>query len=864
MKKFLAIILAIAMCITLFPAAYAEGGSTTDAGGYEYVFTSAAYGEETDIGRAALAEKALTDISASASAPWRGIGTYYIDNLNLKKSALEFNATSNRIATTRVIFEVSVPDGGKYIPKLTYTAKETSPIVDVYLGEKPDNDTVFTFADTDWNTYNYVQNVLTADEKLGTIDMYPSDGVEGTKTATFGERTLSAGSYYLCFYVSGENSPELTTDNTTTFEVYLESFELELVPEDNLLSLELSSTSNSVKVNETVALTATATYSLSGEKALSEGVEYVSSDSAVAEVSSDGVITGKKRGTATITATVEGTEISSSVDITVTSAHDYEYDFAISSLSKSDTSFGYSTLKTKTMDDVITAVSDPWKWAGFTYTHNLYSNAAGIQMNIAKNRASGASFVVLELDVKNGGEYVPSLVYKTDGGAPKADVYLIKNVDTIDDFSVETTGGEGNAAISQYVGKWQNGEVGGYQLADDAVFSATEETTVTFDECTLDSDSTYYLIFNFVGYEGEVTDYIYYYAKSFALDAAESEPSEIEKAFDYAESNHTGTGSASITAYAVYGTDGDVLETQKIENMPGVTYGEVCESITAPEAPAGYKFLYWAKGMTMGKKQVVSYSTTIPEYRPHEGVNYLIAVYEEVGANADTVEFYNANGQLLDLVLTDENKLPALPSMAGYGKASKWALRNADGTYTEYEEGADVSELSGTLVFMAKYNDLAKDIKVTVNDAETTYYAYGDPVSCTTDAENFSYWTKTVNGKTEIVSAKKEYTFNAYEECTVNAVCNGAVDLEKAMRKIILSTFTAGEETAIMAEFIGFEDALEKGIMFGNRKIAMNTDKTQFTVINDANSPTTVTGYAIINDGALKKITDGELTVSAE
>jgi len=194
-----------------------------------------------------------------------------------------------------------------------------------------------------------------------------------------------------------------------------------------------------------------------------------------------------------------------------------KYNFTVSALSESDTSFGYSSLKTKTMTDVRTEVSAPWKWAGFTYTHNLYSNAAGIQMNIAKNRASGASFVVLELDVKNGGEYVPSLVYKTDGGAPKADVYLIKNVDTIDDFSVETTGGEGNAAISQYVGKWQNGEVGGYQLADDAVFSATEETTVTFDECTLDSDSTYYLIFNFVGYEGEVTDYIYYYAKNFTL-----------------------------------------------------------------------------------------------------------------------------------------------------------------------------------------------------------------------------------------------------------------------------------------------------------------------------------------------------------
>ncbi|MBQ8003933.1 MAG: hypothetical protein IJ299_02450, partial [Oscillospiraceae bacterium] len=339
---------------------------------------------------------------------------------------------------------------------------------------------------------------------------------------------------------------------------------------------------------------------------------------------------------------------------------------------------------------------------------------------------------------------------------------------------------------------------------------------------------------------------------------------KAEAAFDYAESKHEGTGNASITAYAVYGTDGEVVNTQIIENMPSVTYGEVCKSITAPEAPDGYKFLYWAKGMTMGKKQVVSYSTTIPEYKPHEGVNYLIAVYEEVGAESSeaTAEFYNANGQLLDLTLTEENKLPDLPSMAGYGKATAWALRNADGTYTEYEAGADVSALSGTLVFMAKYNDLEKDIKIVIN-GEDGYYAYGDPVSCMTDAENFSYWTKTINGKSEIVSTKAEYTFNAYEECTVSAVCDGPVDLGKTMRKIILSTFTAGDETAIMAEFIGFEDSLEKGIAFGTQKIAMTTNKTQFTVINDIES-TTITGYAIIDDNGLKEITDGALAPSAE
>ena len=866
MKKFLATILAMAMCISLFPAAYAEGDTTTATGGYEYVFTSAAYGQETDINRTDLAEKALTDISASASDPWRGVGTYYVNNLALYQNNLCFSATSNRIGTTRIIFEVSVPDGGKYIPKLTYTANKTSPIVDVYLGEKPDDDTVFTFADTDWDTYNYVQNVLTADDKLDTVDMYPSDGVEGTKTATFGERTLSAGSYYLCFYVSGENSPSLTTDNTTTFGVYLESFELELVPEDNLLSLELSSTSNSVKVNETATLTATAIYSLSGKNVLSEGVEYVSSDSAVAEVSSDGVVTGKKRGTAKITATVTGTEISASVDITVTSAHEYEYVFTASAYGVMSGSVSRETLATKTLTDIDSSVSDQWRGAGTFYFNNfsLYQN--NLCFSATSNRI-GTTRVVFEVSVPDGGTFVPSFTYEASKTtSPIVDVYFAKKPDDATALKFDTN----DINVKNYMdGLSEADKLGTVNMYPSDGVEGTK--TATFNERTL-TGGTYYLSFFVSGKDDRsslTTDNsttFYVYLNSFALDTVESEPSEIEKAFDYAESNHTGTGNTSVVAYAVYGTDGEVVDTQTIAT-PAVTYGSTCE-ISAPatytdtESGKTYSFLYWAKGMTMGKKQVVSYAATIPEYRPHEGVNYLIAVYEEDGANANIVEFYNANGQLLDLALTDENKLPDLPSMAGYGKAVKWALRNEDGTYTEYEKGADASNLSG--VFMAKYNDLKKDIEVTVNGGEPTYYAYGDSVSCTTDAENFSYWTKTVSGKTEIVSTNKEYTFNAYEACTVTAVCNGAVDLGKTMRKIILSTFTAGDETAVMAEFIGFEDALEKGIMFGTQKIAMNTDKTQLTVINDANGTTNITGYAIINDGALKKITDGELTVGAE
>jgi len=82
------------------------------------------------------------------------------------------------------------------------------------------------------------------------------------------------------------------------------------------------------------------------------------------------------------------------------------------------------------------------------------------------------------------------------------------------------------------------------------------------------------------------------------------------------------------------------------------------------------------------------------------------------------------------------------------------------------------------------------------------------------------------------------------------------------MRKILLGTLPAGEDTAVMAEFIGFSDAVEKGIIFGGKKIPMLTDKSQFTLTNDTDSTVEVTGYAIINDnGTLKEVSDGSISV---
>jgi len=525
-----------------------------------------------------------------------------------------------------------------------------------------------------------------------------------------------------------------------------------------------------------------------------------------------------------------------------------------------------------------TVNTDQWMVAAQRYmyainaqptTYATYGNI--LELRINKTNAKGNAAIAILLKVENTGTFIPSISTLLNTGGFKFDVYLVPStVVPQAQKNSFTVSGDGDSNIVTYLNSFTKEQQEKYMLGTVNMKGSAGESKQEFDEYTIDVACDYYLFLQ-TNDPDSYSDSGRAYSRLYSFDLTPvetEEPSELEKAFDYAESNHTGTGSASITAYAVYAADGEVSNTMTIENMPDVTYGEICTTIEAPEEKEidgkNYKFLYWAKGMTMGKKQVVSYSAKIPEYKPHEGVNYLIAAYEEVGADTDTVEFYNANGQLLDLTLTEENKLPGLPSMAGYGKAQKWALRNADGTYTEYEAGADVSGRSGTLTFMAKYNDLEANIKI-INNGKEEHFKYGDTVTCTSSDEDFSYWTKTVGDTTEIVSTKSTYTFNAYEACTVTAVCEGAVNLGKTMRKIILSTFAAGEETAVMAEFVGFEDALEKGIMFGNQKISMNTDKSQFTVVDDSTTATAVTGYAIVKDvDTIKKITDGEITVGTK
>lgn len=327
-----------------------------------------------------------------------------------------------------------------------------------------------------------------------------------------------------------------------------------------------------------------------------------------------------------------------------------------------------------------------------------------------------------------------------------------------------------------------------------------------------------------------------------------------------------GVGTATISAcygdfvidsaeIDVAATDEDGTPTKEKDDTPEIVsqsvkmlttvLGDETTSSSIPEAVAivdgyatvtadaedrnGNKFLYWAKGLQTGAGvKVLSTNRENYRFKPSNGANYIIAVYGKPSEEY-TPKYFNANGQPLE----DGNTLPSMP---GYGTAKGF-------------------KDCGFGVYIAEY-DPANEVTYTItenNHGTANAYSkkFGDEVSVTADdaseGEYFRFWKKkAADGAVEIVSFDRTYTFYAFESCELTAVYSKYAQdaLTDTFRKIILTNLG---ETQYMAEFIGFGDAVEKGISIGGQRISMTTDKTQFTL--DTQTTEGVKGYAIDGNG---------------
>lgn len=272
-----------------------------------------------------------------------------------------------------------------------------------------------------------------------------------------------------------------------------------------------------------------------------------------------------------------------------------------------------------------------------------------------------------------------------------------------------------------------------------------------------------------------------------------------------------------------------------------------------------YEFMYWEKGL--GTERRVVSDTAEYTLKAVSGATHLTAVYKSKESTTVPVIFFNGNGDELSkatLNVGDVVSAPSSPSISGGAQFLGWKLEGKDVIYTSEQVNA-ITASGDRMIFVAQFADdeAKKDITITVNGvalADKKYY--GEEITVTADAtsndKTFAYWKK----GDEIVSFETTYTFKAWENCTLTAVYSAtAPSVTDALKKIIVS--------GGMAEFIGLDNAIEKGVIFrdtddttvtlGNAThgVAMMTDGNQLAFENDLTGvgATNYIGYAILSDG---------------
>ena len=298
----------------------------------------------------------------------------------------------------------------------------------------------------------------------------------------------------------------------------------------------------------------------------------------------------------------------------------------------------------------------------------------------------------------------------------------------------------------------------------------------------------------------------------------------------------------------------DIDGNADINDVIDTLSGDVGSTLTAT-APGktGYEFMYWEKGIGADRR-AVWYE---PEYsfKATSGGAWLTAVYRNTSSDTLPVTFYNAIGDELSTAPYSEGDTVTVPSVPAFENYAFTGWMCAE-TGELYAEDDVITATGKQMRIVAQYEDVqTANIVVSVTGGTGAgTYTYGDTVKVSaTERENgngskvFVYWTK--DG--EIVSFAKTYTFLAAQNCNLVAVYEDyKPSVTQELRRIIIS--------GNFAEFIGLDDASEKGVLFSknggdvsfttaSHKIAMTGEGNQLKFENDLGEDSTMTGYAIVD-----------------
>ncbi len=820
MKKFLAFLIVMALTASLIPTAFAEGEVVKN---YNYVFNSAAH----SIGSAATERRLTSGLHTientveSVSSPWGFVNAYGFNGLASTNSPACINWTIKDENGAGVVFapgESSVSgvraalafkisaSKGTYDASFSVNHTGNEAEVEVYL--IPKTDYAFPEYDKDddanskANFYKCVEN-MSANYRVGKVDLYGDD-------LYIGRVNLTQEDYYLVLVPCGVNE-ESERDTNNLWTMQLTNFKLDGVSENTAEKQDITSeaipTSKSnhrewsytkrfaAKVEENVLTAYNAciySYGLTGHSIPLVVMKFKADKTGEYNLQ--------------LKTNLDGVSIKKFAAAPLVSYAKYDETF--------ETNINNASSKEEIVDDSIEKFKSLTGYRGEIGYFDFSSvSEANTYYDVKKDGTNNGENGVLNLVA--GEEYF--LAFSLDSksiaianGTIEADVYT----------EGEAKGNEGivNYTTPDKVYRYQAFIISGINLVPviderTSKYTADRELYNTLTSVTAENNA-----------ENTLTGY-------------------------------SSTATVSVVTQDI-ATGESVVNDVVNENVAvNAEYTPV-----APVVDDDYEFMYWAIGLGKNRK-IVSIDKDEYSFTVAPGRNLVYAVYRKTSSDTKYAFFFDGSKTVMGktAIVDGQITLPALPgAMPGFGAPEGWKYTGEEDE-AALSAGTTVSDLTDDTFFVADY-DKKQTVTLTI-DGEAVAVSYGTDVNLgdyasireNKSGENvFNYWKK---GE-EIISFKPDYTFKAYEDCTLTSTYAKYEPINKSVRRILLS---ADAMTGItFAEFIGLDSAIEKGILFGDAeatyttasaKAVMQTNGKVFSVVNETWK--TAVGYAILNDGSI-------------
>ncbi len=515
MRKTLSLVLALAMLLSLLPQGLVSAEATAEGREHTYVFGantiepgySGSYinlassldlwnPDSSGAGQLGKYYEAAggTSVPYSASNKWAFVGRRTTANYRVYPeytyiSHYAANSTDEKILANNpgFIIKIKVEEDGLYQPTLEHWKMNAAAKYELFVVDTDYGSTDSTFALstlTDVSSGNNEAKISaaiakckdgSAGESLGVIEPYQATSTNKDAKHNFKQIPLNEGEYYLVFAHRGYATG---TDTTTSPTFYIEKLTLTPVQQDKLTGVKLAAGKNEGEIGDRIALSATGIYSVSGEKLLTSGVTFTSSNTDVATVTEAGVVHCLSAGTVKITAAVDGTEFSAETEITVLSEDlgnaGVELNFVTNTNSMLDqTVYGSPRLDASGVlrdfgdidefKEINPEMSAAWHFAGYSgYSINMSRQFIHSQVLASKYGTESQPYLALKINVINKGDYNLWVEPYTVTDGTRAKVYIVSAKNAVPSRElisraqlvgeVEFAGDEGDKAPERKIG----------------------------------------------------------------------------------------------------------------------------------------------------------------------------------------------------------------------------------------------------------------------------------------------------------------------------------------------------------------------------------------------------------------------------